>query len=60
MNHVRTQLQYGLTVAADCVVCFLLAGLLRSPWLPLLVGVVLVLGEIFFLCRASARRQART
>ena len=56
MNHVRTQLQYGLTVCADCVVCYILAGLIRSPWVPLLVGVALVVGEIYVLSKIAGKK----
>ena len=58
MNHVRTQLQYALTVCADCVVCYILAGLIRSPWIPLIVGIALVIAEIYVLSKLPSKESA--
>ena len=56
MAHVNTQLWYGLAVAADCTVCYLLAPALGNPWVPLAIGAALVTGQVFLLNRLSRRR----
>ena len=56
MAHVNTQLWYGLAVAADCTVCYLLAPALGNPWVPLAIGAALVTGQVFLLNRVSRRR----
>ncbi len=55
--HVNTQLCYGLTVSADCVLCYLLSAAVKSPWLPLALGAALVLAEVLLLGRLSRRRE---
>ena len=47
---------YGLAVAADCTVCYLLAPALGNPWVPLAIGAALVTGQVFLLNRVSRRR----
>lgn len=56
MAHVNTQLWYGLAVAADCTVCYLMAPALGNPWVPLAIGAALVTGQVFLLNRLSRRR----
>lgn len=60
MAHVNTQLWYGLAVAADCTVCYLLAPALGNPWVPLAIGAALVTGQVFLLNRLSRRRAGET
>ena len=47
VNHVNTQFPYALFVASVSVVCFIVAGFLRSALLSFAVGVLLVLGILF-------------
>lgn len=47
LRHVSTQLPYATFVAALCFVGYLLAGLLQSPWIPLLVSVVLMFASFW-------------
>ncbi len=47
MTHVQTQLPYTLYVASISLVSFLLAGFLKDPIVPLLVGVVLTVVGLF-------------
>ena len=43
VNHVATQLPYALTVAAVSFVTYLVAGFAQNPWVPLPVGILLLL-----------------
>ena len=47
INHVRTQLPYALTVAAISFVTYIVAGLTKSAWISLPVGIVLTIGTLF-------------
>ena len=49
VSHVSTQLPYATTVAAVSAISYGLAGYVSSPVVPLIVGVVLLLGVLFFL-----------
>jgi len=49
--HVSTQLPYAACVALVSAVCFLLAGYLQSPWIPLGVGIIFVILGLFFIKR---------
>ncbi len=40
--HLVTQFPYAIVVAAISAVCFIMAGSMKSPWIPLLTGVCLV------------------
>ena len=53
LNHVTTQLPYAMLVASVSVLCYVLAGILKSPWVPLTGGVVL----LFVLLMEIKRRQ---
>jgi Na+/H+ antiporter NhaC len=44
VNHVSTQLPYAITVAVISFVVYLLAGFVKSAWICLPIGVVLVIG----------------
>ena len=58
INHVKTQMYYGLTVSADCVICYILAAILKTPWIPLAIGVALVIAEILVFSRLTAKKYA--
>ena len=49
VSHVSTQLPYATTVAAVSTISYLIAGFTSSPVIPLIVGVVLLIGTLFFL-----------
>ena len=53
LNHVSTQLPYALLVATVSVFAYILAGFLKSPWLPLCVATVL----LFVILMEIKRRQ---
>ncbi len=48
LNHVSTQIPYALTCAIISGLCYFVAGFMRNPVLPLLIGAV-ILGLITFL-----------
>ena len=48
VSHVSTQLPYATTVAVVSAVCYVIAGYVHTPVVPLIVGVVLLLGVLFF------------
>ena len=43
LNHVSTQLPYALTAAAVSFLTYLVAGFAQNPWVPLPVGILLLL-----------------
>lgn len=47
VNHVNTQFPYALFVASVSVVCFIVAGFLRSALLSLALGATLIVGVLF-------------
>ncbi len=49
VSHVSTQLPYATTVAAVSAISYVIAGFVSSPVIPLIVGVVLLLGTLFVL-----------
>jgi Na+/H+ antiporter NhaC len=49
VSHVSTQLPYATTVAVVSAISYVIAGFTSSPVIPLIVGVVLLLGTLFFL-----------
>ena len=49
VNHVSTQLSYAMLVAAVSFVSYIVAGFVRSAWIALPVGIVLMLGVILFI-----------
>ena len=53
IRHVETQLPYATLVAAVCAVSYLIAGFTANPWLPLAVGLVLLIAAILLLNKLS-------
>ena len=49
VSHVSTQLPYATTVAAVSAISYVIAGFTSSPVIPLIVGVVLLIGTLLFL-----------
>ena len=43
VNHVSTQLPYALLVAAVSFITYLIAGFAQNPWVPLPIGILLLL-----------------
>jgi len=48
VSHVSTQLPYATTVAVVSAISYVIAGYVSSPVIPLAVGVVILLGVLFF------------
>lgn len=55
VDHVSTQIPYGLTVASISFLCFLLAGFTNSSILCLGVGAVLVIGFLFIMRKRETK-----
>lgn len=47
LSHVTTQIPYASIVAASCVVSYIIAGFMGSPWAGLIVTVVLSCAAFF-------------
>ena len=47
ITHVNTQFPYAVVVASVSAVCFLIAGVMQNPWIPLGIGVVLIIAVLF-------------
>lgn len=59
VNHVSTQLPYALTVAAVCVVGYILSGFIRNVFVVLGVSVVLMLGVLFLIRMLDKKKAAK-
>ena len=46
MNHVSTQLPYVMVVAVISCMTYILAGFIQSPVIPLIIGIVLMIGTL--------------
>ncbi|MBQ2942392.1 MAG: Na+/H+ antiporter NhaC family protein [Clostridia bacterium] len=57
INHVTTQLPYALTVAAVSFVCYIIAGLVKSAYIALPIGIVLMIGTLFVI-KAVTKKKA--
>ncbi len=61
VNHVSTQLPYALTVAAVCLVGYLVIGVLQAiglaalSWIALPVGIALLIGTLFVIRTRTGR-----
>jgi len=58
VNHVSTQLPYAISVAAISFICFIVAGFVQNAWICLALGVVLILGFLFFMKKMTAKKVA--
>ncbi len=48
VNHVSSQLPYALSIAAVSFVCYLIAGFVRNPVVPLIIGIAAIVGGLIF------------
>lgn len=60
VNHVSTQLPYALTVAAVCVVGYLLSGFVRNVFIVLGFSVALMLAVLFAIRFFVKRKEGRS
>ena len=51
VSHVSTQLPYATTVAAASAISYLVAGFTKSSVIPMIVGLVILLGALVYLKR---------
>ena len=61
INHVSTQLPYALTVAGVSFVTYLIAGFIANTayaWVSLPIGIVLMIGTLFVIKAATAKKSA--
>lgn len=59
INHVQTQLPYALLVAGVSGISYILAGFLKTPWLPLGIGVVLLFGILLWIKTSQNRSRVK-
>ena len=59
INHVQTQLPYALLVAGVSSISYILAGFLKTPWIPLGVGVVLLFGILLWIKTSQNRSRVK-
>ena len=57
INHVATQLPYALTVAAVSFVCYIIAGFVKSAWIALPIGIVLMIATLLVI-KAVTKKKA--
>ncbi len=55
VSHVSTQLPYAITVAAVSFVTYIIAGFVKSAWICLPIGIVLMLGTLFVIKKMTAK-----
>ncbi|MFR1114424.1 MAG: Na+/H+ antiporter NhaC family protein, partial [Blautia sp.] len=58
VNHVSTQLPYAITAAALSVVTYIVAGFVKTAWIALPVGILLMLGTLLVIKRMSQRKES--
>lgn len=58
VNHVSTQLPYAVSVAAISFVTYLVAGFVRTAWIALPVGILLMVGFLFLVKVLGGKRTA--
>ena len=55
LNHVSTQLPYAMTCAAISALTYIVAGLTKNVFLPLLAGLVILIAVMYVLSRRAAK-----
>ena len=53
INHVNTQLPYAITVAAVSFVTYIVAGFVKSAWIALPVGIVLMVATLLVIRKVN-------
>ena len=59
VNHVTTQLPYAITVAGVSFVTYLFAGFLKSAWLTLPIGFLLLIAAFLVIKRLTGKKLAK-
>ena len=58
LNHVSTQLPYGITVAAVSFVCYIIAGLVQDVVVCMIIAIVLMVGTLFVIKAIVSKKHA--
>ena len=58
LNHVATQLPYGITVAAVSFVSFIIAGLVQSAVVCMIIAIVLMVATLLVIKAVVAKKHA--
>ena len=58
LNHVSTQIPYGVTVAAVSFVSFLIAGLVQNVVICMIIAIVLMIATLFVIKAVVAKKHA--
>lgn len=58
INHVNTQLPYAITVAAVSFITYIVAGFVKTAWIALPVGIVLMVGTLFVIKKINGTVEA--
>lgn len=58
INHVNTQLPYAITVAAVSFITYIVAGFVKTAWIALPVGIVLMVGTLFVIKKMNGTVEA--
>lgn len=59
VSHVSTQLPYAIVVAAVSFVTYIVAGLTKSAWISLPIGLVLLFATLFVIKKVSDKKGAQ-
>ena len=59
INHVNTQLPYAITVAAVSFVTYIVAGFVKTAWIALPVGIVLMVATLLVFIRMHGTVEAQ-
>ncbi len=58
LNHVSTQLPYGVTVAAVSFVCYIIAGLVQNVVVCMIIAIALMIGTLFVIKAIVSKKHA--
>ena len=58
LNHVSTQLPYGITVAAVSFVCYIIAGLVQNVVVCMIIAIVLMVATLFVIKAIVSKKHA--
>lgn len=59
LRHVATQIPYATLVMVVCFVGYIIAGITKTPWISLALGVVLIVAAVLVLVKMEAGRAAK-
>ena len=58
LNHVATQIPYGITVAAVSFVSFIIAGIVQSAVVCMIIAIVLMIATLLVIKAVVAKKHA--